>query len=532
MRGRRPGVTTRASGPSQPRLLLFVPLAVEAAAIRGVTPGALVVRTGMGRERAEQAAQKAAALRADAVAVTGFCGALRDGLRPGDVVVATEVRAPDGTVVRCSPGPLVAALKALGIDNVRVGPIVSSESLVRGDERDALAANGALAADMESAWLAGGAAGRPFAVLRVVVDSPSRELSQVFATSAGGLKAVRSLRRAAPALSRWASATGERAVLLASPRSFCAGAQRAIEIVERALELFGPPVYVRKQIVHNAHVCATLERAGAVFVDHLAALPPGSLCVLSAHGVSPQVREEAAERGVRVIDATCPLVGKVHREARRFAGEGYSIVLIGHKGHDEVEGTSGEAPHTIHVVQSADQVDELPLDSGDRVAFLTQTTLAIDEVERVVAALRLRFPDLVGPSSDDICYATSNRQHAVKDLARECDLVLVIGSANSSNSKRLVEITEREGCPAKLIEDENELDPAWLVGAGTVGITAGASAPNELVDRVVAALASFGRVDAREVAVVDESMHFMLPPELRDGPEDERAIAGVHEDGR
>jgi len=530
MRGPRPGVTPHDTGP--PRLLLLAPLAVEAVALRGAAPGALVVRTGMGREHAERAAQKAAALPAGAVAVAGFCGALRDGLGPGDVVVATEVRAPDGTTVRCSPGPLIAALEALGIDNVHAGPIVSSESLVRGAGRDALAVDGALAADMESAWLAGAAAGRPFAVLRVVVDSPSRELTQVFATSAGGLKAARSLRRAAPALSRWASGSGDRVVLLASPRSFCAGAQRAIEIVERALERFGPPVYVRKQIVHNTHVCAGLERAGAVFVDHLAAVPSGSLCVFSAHGVSPRVREEAAERAIRVIDATCPLVDKVHREARRFADDGYSIVLIGHRGHDEVEGTTGEAPHAIHVAQSADQVDELPLNGGDRVAYLTQTTLAMDEVEQVVAALRRRFPDLVGPNSDDICYATSNRQHAVKDLAGECDLVLVIGSANSSNSRRLVEMTEREGCAARLIEDENELDPAWLVGAGTIGVTAGASAPNELVERVVAALASLGKVDVRERTVVDEAMHFRLPPELREDTEVECVGGDLPEDGR
>jgi 4-hydroxy-3-methylbut-2-en-1-yl diphosphate reductase len=514
-------VTRSDRASSQPRLLLLAPLAIEAVAVRAGAPGALVVRTGMGHERASQAAHKAAATPADAVAVVGFCGALRDGLRPGDIVVATEVRSPDGTIVRCSPGPVVASLKALGVDNVHAGPIVSSETLVRGDGREALASDGALAADMESAWLAEAAAGRPFAVVRVVVDSPSRELSQAFATSAGGLRAARSLRRAAPALSRWASGCGDRVVLLASPRSFCAGAQRAIEIVERALERFGPPVYVRKQIVHNAHVCAALERAGAVFVDGCEEVPPGALCVLSAHGVSPRVRGEAADRGVRVIDATCPLVGKVHREARRFADDGYSIVLIGHKGHDEVEGTTGEAPHAIHVVQSADQVGELPLNGGDRVAFLTQTTLAMDEVEQVVAALRRRFPDLTGPSSDDICYATSNRQHAVKNLAAECDLVLVIGSANSSNSRRLVEIAEREGCPAKLIDDENELDPAWLAGAGTIGVTAGASAPNELVQRVVAALASLGRVDVRERTVVDEAMHFALPPELRDDPSPE-----------
>jgi 4-hydroxy-3-methylbut-2-enyl diphosphate reductase len=532
MRDRRTGVTRRSPGAPQPRLLLLAPLAVEAAAIRGAAPGAVVLRTGMGWERAREAARRAATVPADAVAVVGFCGALSDGLRPGDVVVATEVRGPDGTIVGCSAGPLVAALEALGIGNVHSGPLVSSESLVRGGEREVLAAGGALAADMESVWLAAAAAGRPFAVLRVVVDSPSRELTQAFATSAGGLRAARSLRRAAPALSRWASGSGDRTVLLASPRSFCAGAQRAIEIVERALERYGPPVYVRKQIVHNAHVCRLLEQAGAVFVDGFDEVPAGALCVLSAHGVSPRVRAEAADRDLRVIDATCPLVGKVHREARRFADDGYSIVLIGHKGHDEVEGTTGEAPHAIHVVQSVEQVDELRWNGNDRVAYLTQTTLAMDEVEQVVAALRRRFPDLVGPSSDDICYATSNRQHAVKDLATACDLVLVIGSANSSNSRRLVEMTEREGCPAKLIEDENELDPAWLVGAGTIGVTAGASAPNELVERVVAALASLGKVDVRERAVVDEAMHFMLPPELRQDPEVECVGGDLPEDRR
>jgi 4-hydroxy-3-methylbut-2-enyl diphosphate reductase len=349
----------------------------------------------------------------------------------------------------------------------------------------------------------------------VVVDTPGRELTRPGATAVGGLRALRSLRRAAPALSRWASGAGSRTVLLANPRSFCAGAQRAIEIVERALERFGPPVYVRKQIVHNAHVCATLEQAGAIFVDELEEVPRGALCIFSAHGVSPKVREKAQERGLQVIDATCPLVGKVHREARRFADEGYSIVLIGHRGHDEVEGTTGEAPQAIHVIQRAEQVGELPPDGDRRVAYLTQTTLAMDEVEEVVAALRARYPDLSGPSSDDICYATSNRQEAVKDLAAACDLLLVIGSANSSNSQRLVEVAEREGCVAKLIEDESELDPAWLAGVATVGVTAGASAPNELVEGVVAALASLGPVEVRERRAVEEAMHFMLPPELR-----------------
>jgi 4-hydroxy-3-methylbut-2-enyl diphosphate reductase len=295
--------------------------------------------------------------------------------------------------------------------------------------------------------------------------------------------------------------------------------ERAIEIVERALHRYGPPVYVRKQIVHNVHVVRELEERGAVFVDTLEEVPEEALVVFSAHGVSPQVREEAELRRLHVIDATCPLVTKVHTEAKRFARGGYTIVLIGHDGHEEVEGTTGEAPGHIRLVQRAEDIDDLPLAPDDRVAYLTQTTLAVDEVDDVVDVLRQRFPQLAGPGSDDICYATSNRQEAVKVLARESDLMIVIGSGNSSNSKRLVEVSAREGCPARLIDDETEIDPEWLVGVRTVGVTAGASAPEILVDRVVAALASLGPVDVQERHVVEESMQFTLPIGLREDNE-------------
>ncbi len=497
----------------RPGLLVLAPLAVEARAVRRALPHIRVERTGMGPKRAARAAEAAKGTPAGAVAVAGVCGALDPTLRPGDVVVASEVRGPDRTVAIPGAGLLVAALRRLGID-ARLGPMVSVPHLVSRQERAELAATGALAVDMESAWLAPAAGDRPFAVLRVVVDTPDRELKQVLATATGGVTGLRALRTAAPALASWAEAAGSRTVLLASPRSFCAGVERAIEIVERALDRYGPPVYVRKQIVHNVHVVRDLERRGAIFVDALDEVPEEALVVFSAHGVSPQVRHEARERSLKVIDATCPLVTKVHTEAKRFARAGYTIVLVGHEGHEEVEGTTGEAPEAIRLIERADQIDDLDLDGGP-VAYLTQTTLAVDEVTDVVEALRDKFPHLTGPGSDDICYATSNRQDAVKVLARESDLMLVIGSGNSSNSKRLVEVSAREGCPAWLVDDETEIDPAWLVGARTVTVTAGASAPEVLVDRVVAALRGLGPVEVQEREVIDENVQFTLPIELR-----------------
>ena len=305
-----------------------------------------------------------------------------------------------------------------------------------------------------------------------------------------------------------------RKLVLAGPRSFCAGVERAIEIVERALERRGAPVYVRRQIVHNAHVVADLESRGAVFVHELDEVPAGSTVVLSAHGVAPAVRQDARDRGLSVIDATCPLVAKVHTEARRFANQGRTVVLIGHAGHDEVEGTLGEVPGTV-VVGSVADVAGLDLDPATPVALLNQTTLAPDDVVDVAAAVRARFASVVEPAAGDICYATQNRQDAVRAIAGDVDVVLVVGSANSSNSNRLVEVAERCGVPAHLLEDESGLDPAWLEGTRAVGITAGASTPESLVERVVSAIAGLGPVERSEHPVTEEHVRFPLPHEVR-----------------
>ena len=301
-------------------------------------------------------------------------------------------------------------------------------------------------------------------------------------------------------------------VLLAAPRSFCAGVERAIDIVEHALRQRGRPVYVRKQIVHNAHVVADLEVRGAVFVDELAEVPPGATVVFSAHGVSPAVRAEAARRDLAVIDATCPLVTKVHSEVRRFVARGDTVLLIGHAGHEEVDGTLGEAPgHTV-LVEDVAQASSVAVPDPDRVSYLTQTTLAADETEEIIAVLRDRFPNLRGPASDDICYATTNRQRALSAVAEEADLVLVVGSANSSNSVRLVELARRAGTPAHLIDDAGDIRPEWLDGVRTVGLTAGASAPPRLVEEVVAAL---GPVTVLQRRTATESIRFTLPPAVR-----------------
>ena len=308
------------------------------------------------------------------------------------------------------------------------------------------------------------------------------------------------------------AAVGRRRVLLAAPRSFCAGVERAIDVVELALQRYGRPVYVRRQIVHNTHVVRDLESKGAVFVGELEDVPDGAVVVLAAHGVAPAVREQATRRSLLTIDATCPLVAKVHREARRYADAGYALVLVGHADHEEIVGTVGEAPDDIAVVTSLDDVIDLRVPDDRRVAYLTQTTLATDETGQVVEALRARFAELEGPAADDICYATQNRQDAVRLLAAECDLILVVGSRNSSNSNRLVEVSRRAGCPAHLIEDESEIDPSWIDGAATIGLTAGASAPEAIVQRVVDALAPDEVVERH---LVGESVHFTLPPEVR-----------------
>jgi len=305
-------------------------------------------------------------------------------------------------------------------------------------------------------------------------------------------------------------------LLLAAPRGYCAGVDRAVQTVERALELHGAPVYVRKEIVHNKHVVEQLRERGAVFVDELDdGVPEGAITVFSAHGVSPAVHAEAEDRGLRTIDATCPLVTKVHREVVKFAGEGYTIVLIGHAGHEEVEGTMGEAPeHTVLVETEAD-VDALEVADPEKVAYVSQTTLSVDETRTIIARLRERFPAITGPRTDDICYATTNRQAAVKAMALECDLVLVIGSQNSSNSQRLVEVARDLGTDAHLIDNAGQVDDAWLEGKRVVGISSGASAPEELVERLVAWFCERGVRDVSEFEVVSEDVRFMLPKTIR-----------------
>jgi 4-hydroxy-3-methylbut-2-en-1-yl diphosphate reductase len=307
-----------------------------------------------------------------------------------------------------------------------------------------------------------------------------------------------------------------RRVLLAKPRGYCAGVDRAVQAVEMALERYGAPVYVRRQIVHNTHVVRELEARGAIFVAETDSVPEGAVVVFSAHGVSPTVREEAQRRGLRTIDATCPLVTKVHNEARRFAAQDYDILLIGHEGHEEVEGTTGEAPARIHLVDGPEGSADVQVRDPARVAWLSQTTLSVDETIQTVAALRERFPQLIDPPSDDICYATQNRQAAVKQIAKEADLVIVVGSDNSSNSVRLVEVAAEAGAKAAyLVDDASNIDEQWLDGASTVGVTSGASVPEVLVSGVLARLAEFGYGTVEEVEAVEERLVFALPPELR-----------------
>jgi 4-hydroxy-3-methylbut-2-enyl diphosphate reductase len=305
-------------------------------------------------------------------------------------------------------------------------------------------------------------------------------------------------------------------VLLADPRGYCAGVDRAVITVEKALDLYGAPVYVRKQIVHNKHVVRSLESRGAVFVEELDEVPEGSTVVFSAHGVSPAVHAQAAQRNLKTIDATCPLVTKVHHEARRFASDDYEILLIGHEGHEEVEGTAGEAPAAITLVESPDSAATVAVRNPDRVAWLSQTTLSVDETMETVERLRGRFPNLLDPPSDDICYATQNRQQAVKEIAPAADLVLVVGSGNSSNSVRLVEVALESGAAAAYrVDDVSEIDDAWLEGVRSVGVTSGASVPEDLVDGVLDYLELHGFPVARTVHTAEESLIFALPPELR-----------------
>jgi 4-hydroxy-3-methylbut-2-enyl diphosphate reductase len=312
-------------------------------------------------------------------------------------------------------------------------------------------------------------------------------------------------------------APNERTILVASPRGFCAGVSYAIEVVSLVLERYGPPVYVRHEIVHNRHVCDRLRAQGARFVEELADVPADSLVIFSAHGVAPEVRKQAAARGLRVIDATCPLVTKVHLEALRYAREGYEILVIGHRGHVEVVGTLGHAPEQMHLIETVADVDRVVVRDPERVAVVTQTTLSVDDTREIIEAIRRRFPAVRTPRKDDICYATQNRQSAVKDLARRSGLVLVIGSPTSSNANRLVEVSRQEGTPARLIEDAEEIEIGWLSNLRTVALTAGASTPESLVQAAIRRLQQLGFDQVRELLTVEENVTFPLPRELRGG---------------
>ncbi|MBN9417557.1 MAG: 4-hydroxy-3-methylbut-2-enyl diphosphate reductase [Candidatus Eremiobacteraeota bacterium] len=303
-------------------------------------------------------------------------------------------------------------------------------------------------------------------------------------------------------------------VYLAKPRGFCAGVDRAIDVVEIALDIYGPPIYVRHEIVHNDHVCNELRKKGAVFVDEIESIPAGSVTVFSAHGVSPAIKEQAKSRELKIIDATCPLVTKVHLEAIRYAKRGYHIVLIGHRNHVEVEGTMGEAPGSITLVEDASDVANLSLPQEEKLVYLTQTTLSVDDTREVILALKARFPHIEAPPTDDICYATTNRQTAIKEMARQCDLILVIGSRTSSNSNRLVEVATAKGCKSKLINDSSDLVRELFEGVEKVGITAGASAPEILVQDVVRWLETQFKVEFADLDVIEEDVVFTLPREL------------------
>jgi 4-hydroxy-3-methylbut-2-enyl diphosphate reductase len=415
-------------------------------------------------------------------------------------------------VVSCSAAEIVAGeLRRLGFV-VHVGAVVTADHVVDSvEERSVLAASGAIGVDTESALLAGDDG--MTVVVRVVVDTPAQPLKRV-GMPARGLRALAQLRRTAPAMDAWARAVGERELLLAAPRSFCAGVERAIETVERALERFGAPVYVRRQIVHNRHVVNNLERRGAVFVEELDAVPEGSLVVLAAHGVAPVVRQQADERHLRVIDATCPLVAKVHQEVRRYAARDTTVVLIGHPDHEEVIGTMGEAPEHVVVVASPAEAETVEIADPAKVGYAMQTTLAVEEAAETAAVLRRRFPELTGPRRDDICYATSNRQAGVGEIAARSDLVIVLGSQNSSNSKRLAEVAEAAGARAVLVDDAGELELDLLADAERIGITAGASAPPELVDNLIRCLSGLGPVSVTESGTLTEDVRFALPKEV------------------
>lgn len=495
-------------------IIAAAPLHVEAIALRGWLPGSSVIRAGMRARNGDRVRRAAEARPGVPFVVAGLAGGVREGMVSGDVVVADEVRSGRGSRKLPSATLLAAALRAAGY-RVHTGPVVESPRLIdnaRG--RFELAESGAVAVDLESNRLLNLVGDRPVAVVRVVVDTPRRPLRSP-STISSGRSALSTLRGIGPVLRGWAAAAGQRTVVMASPRSFCAGVERAVEIVERVLDKQGPPVYVRRQIVHNTRVVDGLTARGAVFVEELDEVPAGATVVFSAHGVAPAVREQAQRQELDVVDATCPLVSKVHKEANRFAKDGHTVFLIGHAGHDEVEGTLGEEPEHTVLVQRPEDVAELDVPDPQSVSYLTQTTLAVEEAEEVADALRERFPALRAPSSDDICYATTNRQHAIRDVARRAQVVIVAGSRNSSNSVRLVEVAERAGARAYLVDEAGQVELDWLAGVHTVGISAGASAPQEAVDEIVTALSGLGNLHIEEHTVTTEQVNFGLPKEVR-----------------
>ncbi len=495
-------------------VLVCAPTPFEARPLRGVLPNTSVRCTGPGPIASRRAGRSAALRGAAGLAVVGIGAGVQSGLETGDVVVATEVRGPRGEVVACPVAALLAAtLRRAGL-SVHTGPVASVNGLVGPRTRHRLAATGVLCADMESAWLLEGARTSAPAVLRVVADPADRPLLRLD-TWRRIRQAVGVLPRLGDSLDAFAAATGPRRILLAAPRSFCAGVVRAIDVVERALEQRGAPVYVRRQIVHNTHVVGDLQARGAVFVDELDQVPRGASVVFSAHGVSPVVRAQARSMDLDVIDATCPLVTKVHTELRRFADSGDTVLFIGHRGHEETEGTMGERPAHSVLVEDESQAASVQVLDPDHVSYLVQTTLAAEEVQAVVDVLRRRFPRLRAPASEDICYATTNRQQALREIALESELVLVVGSTTSSNSTRLVELAERLGRPAHLVDDVRDVDLRWLAGVSTVGITAGASAPPAAVDDLLRALHGLGPVEVLERRVTTENVHFTVPKEVR-----------------
>ena len=483
-----------ASRESEP-VLVLAPMSVEARAVRAGAPWAQVERIGMGPRRAARSAAAANQLPPTrAVLLAGFCGALDETLEPGDIVLASELRDPAGDTVQTADPTILAGVLRRGGLRVHVGPIASSDRLVRGERRRELSRTGALAVDMESVWLAPAIHDRPFLALRVVLDTASRELHRPLQTLTGFTTAYRSLRRACELAEEWSGALGDREVMLASPRASCAGVDRAVEIVEAALRERGAPVYVRKQIVHNRHVVGRLESLGAVFVEELDEVPDGATVVFSAHGVSPAVRAQRRRRGLRRDRRHLPAgdqgarrgaalrAGRLRHRARRSRGP------RGGRGH------ARRGPRAHSVIAARTRSPTWRWRTRTRVAYLTQTTLAVDETAGVVDALRTRFPDAVGPPSSDICYATQNRQDAVRALAADCDLVLVVGSENSSNSRRLVEVAIAPGAPPCSSRVPSRSRRRRSAGVRRVGLTAGASAPEALVQRVVRALAGLGAV--------------------------------------